>query len=91
MRRCDIPENALPNISPPLALDQTLGKVELVSPSCDACCNQNVSRHVHSGVTMVITTLLQKAARQIAGALRRTNTVICASIYSAENSSKSNQ
>ncbi|CAH3024597.1 unnamed protein product [Porites evermanni] len=32
-----------------------------------------------------------KTTRQIAGALRGTNTVICAGIYFAENSSKSNQ
>ena len=33
----------------------------------------------------------KKTARQIEGALRRINTVICVGIYFAENSSKSNQ
>jgi len=33
----------------------------------------------------------KKTARQIAAALRRSNTVICVGIYFAENSSKSNQ
>ena len=46
---------------------------------------------IQRSVTMGNATLLQKTARQIAGALRRTNTVICVGIYFAENSSKSNQ
>ena len=95
-------EDALPNISPPgktkscnVSFKQALGKVELVSSSCDACCSKNVStdKFIQRGVTIGSTTSLQKkknTARQVVGALRRTNTVICAGIYFTENSSKSN-
>ena len=68
--------------------------VELVSSLWDACCNKNISRHVHSarrynGQHNLIPK--KKTTRQIARALRRTSTAICVGIYFAENSSKSNQ
>ena len=41
---------------------QALGKVDLVSSSCDACCNKNVStdKFIQRGVTIGSTTLLRK-------------------------------
>ena len=69
-----------------------MGKVEIVSPSCDACVTHIFGdTFIQRGVRMGNTTLLlKKTARQIVGALRTINTLNCAGIYFAENSSKSN-
>ena len=74
-------------------MDQALGKVKIVSPSCDASCNKHFLRNVHSArcYNGQHSLIAKKTARRIAEILRRTNSVVCVGIYFAENSSKSNQ